>query len=276
METSTPVMDDNDLQVARVDQIASTPDQASRNALIGEFLRDYNTQNLAIAKRLHRRVSGRMRLDEAALLVQEVTYDKLSHAEVGEIRNWAGWLTHAVATELPKVLDAENVGGMSKTKRLLRRRRSMWQTRIELAKKLGYDPDDEQVVAAHNERIRATQANPERHGDLAKVSDLQPVMVSDPHESTMCTDMSAGLVDVVCAETVDAIVDACAEVDDELACIAENWLWIEEGVLCIEDSPTALAEAVPTKISARRAKALLAEAKAIAARVVLERAALAI
>lgn len=131
----------------------------------------------------------------------------------------------------PKVktyADGAASGRPSGTVALARRLREAERTRDRLRSSLNREPTTPEIVETTNERMTATRKNPARQGMLLSEQDLQTDVVSfelDDLDTPVGSDTGDDLLAAHEARaTVDAVVEAADQIDEEHGLVARAWV----------------------------------------------------
>lgn len=261
-------------------------DPATREFVVGEFLRRTEKLNKAIASGLCRdyRADRNTWLDDfwqlvriaAATLVEEVI-DSPDRAD--EIRDYPALLKFRSRSAATRFVDSSaGFNATSGQAGLKRRRRELERTRAHLYSQ-GFDPTDEQIVEVTNERMLKARSDAARQGMICTVDDLRVSEVAENIEdhahpvSADTVESESELHAVERERLIAACIEAATGESEQLGQIARLWFMpaTDAEVDTYDGHPTAASIAVIVGIEASTARAKVARVRQIAQHVARER-----
>lgn len=195
-------------------------------------------------------------------ILREAT-DEGKHASVV---NWYSYLYAAGRYAALAYFNSSDVTAASGMTAILRKQRHIARTKNGLRSSLGREPNDTEIIEAANVDMRARRSNPEKQGVLVDLSDLNIIVptadIEDHDRAVEQTDDQAILAPVEGRELAQLIVEACAEISDDLGRAADVWI----GSMYAEPPRLGTASDVATvlDVTASKATRLLGNARDLA------------
>lgn len=162
----------------------------------------------------------------AAERVLEVLNESLEPGKHENVENWYAYLYGVTSYAVLAYFNSSDVtvaGGMTA---LMRRQRLVARTREELRSQLGREPEAQEIIDAHNAKMRSRRSNPEKQGALVELADLEnilPVADIDDHDRAVSAD-DAVIAPVEAKQLIEHIIDACYGVSPQLGQTAQVWV----------------------------------------------------
>lgn len=180
-------------------------------------------RNFGVAASQHGEDFASIVAREAWVMLSEQLADE---DELDQVNIWEAMLKMRSKQMVRNFLDREMspAAEMSST---WRRVRLLNQTRDEMRYELGREPGDEEIVEAHNAKMRANRANPVKQGVIATVDDLHVWRVSadvEDHDRAGTIEADFVLHPVEGPKFIQLLVERTSEYNDRLGEAAELWL----------------------------------------------------
>lgn len=208
---------------------------AQRQALIENFLterRKLIERVTASVARTVLRQDNRQRLTpDVESVVWECAWQILTedHDGLDQVVSFGAVLTSRARREATKHLESPAVTGVGGTSNLRTKQRAVGVSRRELRSVLGVEPDVDQLVEYHNEKMTRRRSNPTKQGALVEPSDLavtpQAVLAdSDDGVPEAAAPAGPALTPTEGHGLAREVVDRCTRHCPELGAVAHTWL----------------------------------------------------
>jgi hypothetical protein len=143
-----------------------------------------------------------------------------------DVLNWYAYLYGVSQYAVLAYFNSASVTAATGMTSLMRRQRLLAHTREELRGALGREPEAQELLDAHNTKMRARRSNPEKQGAIVDMSDLDVVLpaadIAD-HDRAIAAD-DAVLSPVEGRDLVGHIVDVCYKLSPDLGEASRIWL----------------------------------------------------
>lgn len=175
-------------------------------------------------------VYGNHRDDVTSIVAERVLTVLREFASQGKhagVQNWYSYLYSVSRYAALAYFNSSQVTAASGMTALLRRQRHIGRIRSELRGSLGREPSDMEIVEAANQNMRERRSNPSKQGALVDLSDMTVVLPAadvQDYDREVEDDEGSLLAPVEGRMLVTLIVDACAEISDELGTVAQTWI----------------------------------------------------
>lgn len=130
----------------------------------------------------------------------------------------------AVRAEVQRMRQSSAYTGLSGAVTARRRESALAKHRMDLVRSLGYEPDDETLIASYNAKVAGSRS-PERarnQGALATKEDLRLPRISDLDDSVDLPDTSdVSFAEVEVRQIVEEIVQRCFTEDEQVGQVAQ-------------------------------------------------------
>jgi len=217
------------------------------------------------------RISGdvyRNHVDDVISVIAERTLEVLGEALLPgkheKVANWYSYLNGISRYAALAYFNSSEVTAASGMVALQRKQRHIARVREDLRKKLGREPESQEVIDSANEQMRARRSNPEKQGVLVDISDLDNVLpVADIADHDRAVEDDDYVISPIEGrELVELIIEECFQHSDVLGKVADVWV----GALYSEPPALGTVTEVARTLHIRqdRAADLLAEAREVA------------
>ncbi len=194
-----------------------------------------------IASILVRRARQRVSLDDARQLVRLATLRALEDGRHPGSPTWPSAVYVRAHSLLRDELESGAATGFGGYTGSMRRQRGMSRTRAQLTARLGREPTDNELVAAHNTARSASRTDAARQGALASTDDLAPHTIApcDPArldrkrvaaEYAAYVDDQPELYPHEAAAVIARCLSECRDISDDVWRVAAEWIsWYPDG-----------------------------------------------
>jgi hypothetical protein len=162
----------------------------------------------------------------AAERVLEVLNESLLPGKHENVENWYSYLYGVTSYAVLAYFNSSDVTVAAGMTSLMRRQRLVARTREELRGKLGREPEPQEIIDAHNAKMRTRRSNPEKQGALVELADLEnilPVADIQDHDRAIGQDDEV-IAPVEAKQLIETVIDSCFKISPHLGQTAEVWL----------------------------------------------------
>lgn len=216
-------------------------DSASRDRVVGDFLRSMDTMCSRVARwaNRYRGLDWGRDGDDLTQLVREVALVMVDEVIAGSddhLVNWEAALRVRSRSAVSAYSDSGSVSGISGYTTARRRQRALAAYRSRLDSARQEPASDEEVLESYNARMRAKRSNPQKQSAFATQADLvAPASVVLGDGSDRYADAQAQADDLFgqmeASLLIEQVVEECASIDAESGEIARYWLsWYPDDV----------------------------------------------
>lgn len=270
----------------RIAAIVDEPSEHVRAVMVEDFLAHTERLNRSIAATLCRdyKADRNTWFDDFCQLVRIAAHalveECIAHPErLDEVRDYQSLLGFRARSAATKFVDSSaGFNTASGQAGLKRRRRELERTRASLYMR-GYEPTDQEIVDATNERMLAQRADAARQGMICSIEDLHMSQASEnieDHRPPTSKDVVENDAELHASERealVAECIAACREESVSLGRVAELWFRPATGAdaALYDGPPTAASIAKVVGIEASTARAKVARVRQVSQRVARDR-----
>lgn len=208
-------------------EIFQTPSGAHREVLIETLLRDHST----VFTRLARQVITQFNIhpdwaDDVRQIVRVETWRYLS-AELKDgfdARATLPCIRVAVRAEVQRMRQSSAYTGVSGAVTARRRESALHKHRMDLVRTMGYEPDDDTLIASYNAKVAGSRSmeRARNQGALATKEDLHLPRLADVEDGMdVPTSTHDSLEEVEVRQVVRDIVSRCFAEDEKTGLVAQ-------------------------------------------------------
>lgn len=152
-----------------------------------------------------------------------------SHESLDQVVSFDAVLTSRAKRDAVKHVESSAVTGVAGTANLRTKQRAVGTSRRELRSVLGVEPDTDQLLEYHNDKMRSRRSDPIKQGVLASREDLEVaprtvLAAADTGPVPPDGDDDAALTSLEGHDLASEILDRCRGRSGDLGLVAQCWL----------------------------------------------------